>query len=294
MKWLRECLEALKNSTVRTNVIIIDNGSKDGTIDFIKREYPEIHLIEAENNLGFGQANNKGIRLAMDEGCDAVFLLNQDAYVYPDMFENLIKVASDPDNKHYGIFSPLHLKAGGKGFDSQYKDYISKVTPRIVEDILFGVSNDVYGVQSVPAAGWMIMRKTLMTVGGFDPIFFHYGEDDHYASRMKYHKLEFAIVPNARMIHDREEFGSNLAYTDQYFRTLKTHVFLNINLSKKEIFSRVVHILMSYTWESAQKVVKGNLKGAWRCWAEFSRCVLLLPRFRADRHRNKAVGSTWL
>ena len=78
MKWLQNCLEAIKKSTYPVDTIVIDNGSTDSTVLFIKSNYPEVHLVESGKNLGFGQANNVGMRYALEQNADYVYLLNQD------------------------------------------------------------------------------------------------------------------------------------------------------------------------------------------------------------------------
>ena len=55
-KWIRPCLDSLLHSTYQTEILVIDNGSKDRTIDLIKKDYPQVRIISNGNNLGFGQA----------------------------------------------------------------------------------------------------------------------------------------------------------------------------------------------------------------------------------------------
>ena len=78
-QWYERCFASLCNSEYPVQTIVIDNASNDGTVEYIRKYFPEIHLIESKENLGFGRANNIGMRYALDHGCDYVFLLNQDA-----------------------------------------------------------------------------------------------------------------------------------------------------------------------------------------------------------------------
>jgi len=79
-QWIDRCLGSLRRSTSPISVIVVDNGSKDKTTQIIEKNYPEVHLIKTGANLGFGKANNIGIRYAMEQGADYFFLLNQDAW----------------------------------------------------------------------------------------------------------------------------------------------------------------------------------------------------------------------
>ena len=91
-QWYDRCFVSLRESTLPVQTIVVDNASNDGTVEYIRAHFPEIHLIESKENLGFGRANNLGMRCALDQGCDYVFLLNQDAWVEPDTFEKMVAI----------------------------------------------------------------------------------------------------------------------------------------------------------------------------------------------------------
>ena len=74
-RWIDRCLNSLRHSEYPIDVLVIDNGSKDQTIQRIKNDFPEIRLIESPENLGFGKANNIGMKIALEEGYQYVFLL---------------------------------------------------------------------------------------------------------------------------------------------------------------------------------------------------------------------------
>lgn len=76
MKWAERCFSSLRKSATPVNCIVVDNGSGDGTQDFIKTNFPEIEFIQSEENLGFGKANNLGIEKAYKNGADFFYLMN--------------------------------------------------------------------------------------------------------------------------------------------------------------------------------------------------------------------------
>ena len=79
VKWIEKNIQALIDSSTKTKIIIIDNGSVDGTQEIVK-SFKEVKFIQSEINLGL-KANNLGIKLALEQGADYVFLLNQDAWI---------------------------------------------------------------------------------------------------------------------------------------------------------------------------------------------------------------------
>ena len=79
-QWYDKCFQSLRESTIPVQIVVVDNTPGDEDAKYIKTHFPEVHLIKMNENLGFGKANNLGMRYALDNGCDYVFLLNQDAW----------------------------------------------------------------------------------------------------------------------------------------------------------------------------------------------------------------------
>jgi len=90
---LHECLVSLREQTYPCRVIVVDNGSTDGSQARVRQEFPEARLIENGRNLGFGEGNNIGMRAAMADGADYVALLNQDARADRQWMESLVRTA---------------------------------------------------------------------------------------------------------------------------------------------------------------------------------------------------------
>ena len=80
-KWIDKCLGSLFSSEYPTEILVVDNCSKDNTVRIIKDKWKNVRLIESNSNLGFGKANNIGFEIAIKEKFDAVFLLNQDSWI---------------------------------------------------------------------------------------------------------------------------------------------------------------------------------------------------------------------
>ena len=87
MPWIDKCIGSLLASNHTTDIHIYDNGSIDGTVDYIKTAYPTTFIKNTGKNLGFGKANNLGLKFAIKENYNFVFLLNQDAWIEPDALD---------------------------------------------------------------------------------------------------------------------------------------------------------------------------------------------------------------
>ena len=219
MKWLSRCLGSLRQSSLSTDVLVVDNGSTDGTIEYIRSEFPEVQLVATGQNFGFGRANNIGLKKAVAEGYDYVYLLNQDAWVFPQTFERLI--AAMEAAPEYGILSPMQLTATEDKMDPRFVRWCpaaawkewTQIGPACETDDLSdavsssiseSLSGEIHPVRFVMAAHWMISRACFTKVGGFSPAFAHYGEDDNYVHRAKYHGFKIGILSAAGAVHDRE------------------------------------------------------------------------------------------
>lgn len=205
IKWIHHCLKSIEFSNQALECLVIDNGSNDGTQDFILNNFPKVIFIQSEVNLGFGKANNIGLKFALEHGYDYVYLLNQDAWITPHTIDKLIEIHEKYNE--YGILSPFQLQANSKALDNNFAQLVCSFQSNreLISDLYSGTTKQVYSVPFVMAAHWLISKECLNKVGGFSPSFPHYGEDDNYIDRALYHGFKVGIVPEAIAIHDRED-----------------------------------------------------------------------------------------
>lgn len=153
-------------------------------------------LVNTGENHGFGKANNIGLSYALEKGYDYVYLLNQDAWVFPDTFSRLVDAMEK--NPEYGVLSPVQMAASMERPDPRFT---VKCLDRPLAEYVPGI---VYEVPFVMAAHWMISRRCLETVGGFSPAFRHYGEDDNWLHRASFHGFRTGFLAGSEAVHDRE------------------------------------------------------------------------------------------
>lgn len=290
LQWYDRCFNSLRESTIPVQTIVVDNASNDGTVEYIREHYPEIHLIESKENLGFGRANNIGMRYALDQGCDYVFLLNQDAWVERDTFEKLTAIHSN--HPEYGILSPIHLNVEKTSIEKGLMNYLDdkKITDQsLFEDLFFGRVKEVYDTQFVNAAAWLLPRKTLEVVGGFDPIFSHYGEDDNYMHRVLFNKMKIGICPNCVAVHDTER---RITASDKKVQTYTssllaevTNINTPINISKRCCF---------HFRKALSKLLVVKFSSARFHWNTMRFLCKNAKAIRHSRNTNVLSGMNWL
>jgi len=249
IKWIKRCLHDVLLSDVNVNVILVDNGSEDGTIEFIENTYPDLELIKTNTNLGFGQANNIGIKKALERGADYVFLLNQDGYVEKDTIRKLVEFQLS--HRSYGVLSPKQMNGNGSALDKKFNNIV--LSKSCIINSFEEAGTTIYNVYFAMAAFWLVSAACLNKVGLFDPIFFHYGEDGDYLSRVRYHGLKIGVVMNSIGYHDRQERVVPDIQQLKGFYASQLASLTNINRSMAFCFSKVTFYYLKF---SAQYISK--------------------------------------
>lgn len=198
---INQCLDSFTHSTYPVEVIVVDNASTDDTLEAV-RCFRDVQCITLTENLGFGRANNIGIVQALNQGADYIFLLNQDAEITEGAISRLVLIAQD--HPELGILSPIHLNGDGSAIDPGFLQLMASRTPPFISDLCLGRSANFYSVDFINAAAWLCSRKCLLDVGGFDPLFFMYGEDDDLCNRVRFHGYQIGVTPHAIIRHSRQ------------------------------------------------------------------------------------------
>lgn len=233
-QWIEKCIGSLLKSLYKVDIIVVDNGSTDGTLASLE-EYANIQLIKTKKNLGFAKANNEGIKMALQQNADYIFLLNQDAWIEKDTIEKLLDIANT--NKDYGVISPMHLNGSYTALDIKFANYlIPENCKTIISDLYMNKLKPLYDAVFVNAAAWFIPVNCIKKVGLFDGIFFMYGEDSNYLQRIQYHGYKTGITTVCTICHDREERQGklNISNYNKWQQSESLVILLNINCSYKK------------------------------------------------------------
>lgn len=199
---LPRCLAALSSQTTQNfEVVLVDNGSTDGSVDNLSREHPSLNLrVECLNrNLGFAAANNLGARLAHGKW---LALLNADAFPAPDWLEKLLKATEEQPG--YSFFSSRQIQAynpeclDGTG-DAYYVSGMAWRRNIGYPANQFGLFQEE--VFSPCAAAALYLRAAFIEVGGFDEDFFSYYEDIDLGFRLRLYGYRCLYVSEAIVHH---------------------------------------------------------------------------------------------
>lgn len=213
--WIENCIESLIQEP-NSDIFVIDCNSSDRTREILAGYKDKLTLHFSNKNLGFGKANNLGLRYALENGYNYVFLVNQDTVSTKGIINKL--KAAHQTHPQYGILSPLHFYSK-EVLDCRFESYLKKSQTRTFTSLLS--EDEVIPVDFVNAAFWFIPIDVIKELGGFDPIFRHYGEDDDYANRIKNSGRCIGVVKNAITYHLRDQTSKSsvkLSYLIQKYK----------------------------------------------------------------------------
>jgi N-acetylglucosaminyl-diphospho-decaprenol L-rhamnosyltransferase len=206
LPWLEQCLESVRGR----EVVVVDHGSTDGTVEFVRERFPDVRVIEQENK-GMGGGNNAGMRAADGR---YFFLLNSDAWVVDDGLDKLIAFADA--NPEAAVVGPKLLNTDGtlqrsvRGEPTVWRLateylFIRKLAPRSKR--LNPLYRGDFGHNRVAEVDWLfgpallVRREAADAVGLFDEDFFMFSEEVDWMTRFRRAGWTVMFFPDAEVVH---------------------------------------------------------------------------------------------
>jgi hypothetical protein len=210
MAVIRECIASLKQSThVPLHICVSDNASTDGSPEWVAANHPDVHVIRNRENLGWSGANNVGIRYALEQGADYVWILNNDVEVEPDCIAEQIAMA---ETQHLDIVGPLIFY-----FEPKDKVWFAGG----ITDLKRGETDHVQTVEAfralpqeqrfISGCALMVHRRVFERIGVIDERFFIYYEDTDFCLRAARAGFRMDVAEKARMYHKVSAFSGGTA-----------------------------------------------------------------------------------
>jgi GT2 family glycosyltransferase len=246
------CLSSLRQLHYdHYKVTVVDNGSTDDSVSRLRNEFSWITLIETGKNLGFAAGCNVGIRHALAEGANFVWLLNNDTKVDPTALQALIETANtDPligavGSAIYCMDRPERIQAWGGGYVSFWRGRSRHFQTPVSDQ----------RVEFITGASLLISRQALESVGLLDEKFFMYWEDADFCFRLRRANWRIAVARGSKIWHKQSaSVGEKSARLDAYF-----------NASAARFFSRHAPVSWFSLWVGALgSIAKRMFRGDWK------------------------------
>lgn len=281
-----ECLSHLKESTYpNLGIIVVDNGSIDGSQEAIKGSFPNVKLIENGRNLGYSLASNIGMQAAIQEGSKYVLILNNDIVVHRECVEELVKAiergpqigASIP--KIYQFRDPKKLEFAWGMIDLRIGLNFKKGSNEVNRKQF----DTMRKVNFIPGGASMIRCNALREVGLFDPIYFMSSEDLDLSIRMVRRGYDVVYVPKAKVWHKGTSSLGEFSPTNLYYTTRNRLLFMRRWAKKRHLIIFLLFYFLFYIprnlvpslprWrlKAVRAIFEGiiwNLKVSTVCWSK--------------------------
>ena len=231
----RNCLDSLRSlNHPDYEVVLVDNGSEDGSGDRLKQEFPEITLLKNEQNLGFTGGNNRGINYALESDKALVMLLNNDTIVTPDFASILCdRLMAEED---LGAIQPKimfnqerHIIWNGGTSFSKLGQIPQTLGFRKEDQGQFDKAHDI---PWVTGCCFLIKAAVVKQIGTLDDRFFIYYEDTDWSFRVAKADYRMLYEPSTLIYHEvgrsednRESFGEGNLSPFAHYITVRNHIF---------------------------------------------------------------------
>jgi GT2 family glycosyltransferase len=200
-RYLEGCLSSLvENDYPNIKVLLVDNHSADDSVALVSKTFPHVQVIENEQNYGFAEGMNIGIRHALAGNADYILLVNQDTRFARGCLRELVAVACS--SPRLGLVVPVQYEYGGKSLNSVFQSWLKKYFGPGETDLARLRTQPFYEVQDVSGAALLISRRALEVVGFFDPIYFAYSEESDLCRRLIFHGFRIALCTRASFWHE--------------------------------------------------------------------------------------------
>jgi len=227
---LASCLRSVFALDYRNfEVVVVDNASRDGSVEEVKKSFSRAHFILNAENLGFAAGMNVGIRFALSKGAEYVWILNNDTECERKALSEIVFAADTYEKPAF--FSPRILTPRGEPWFLGGKiDYFRMRAEHISNPEVLSMEA-VYPTGYLSGCALFFSRKAIGTVGLFDEGYFLYYEDTDLSVRAEKKGFDLLVVPKSTVIH-REKSEENLEKTYWLVRSglrfFKTHTPMSI------------------------------------------------------------------
>jgi GT2 family glycosyltransferase len=271
------CVLSLKRSDYSDlQLVVVDNGSRPDLYAQARNELPGIDFVRSEENLGFAEGNNLGLRYALAHGADYVLVINNDTIVDPGMVSRLVAAAeSRPDA---GLIGPIiyYLDRPNEvwfaGYRFSHGIYVLRRGLRLAPPI-----QPIEEVDFVSGCGVLIRRTLLEQVGFFSREYFMYYEDVDLCFRAKAAGIKIVCVTGAQMWHAvSSSTGGSDSPIKQYYQVKSSLIFYRKHFRGPKLWLNVTlrfgHALVTLVsailhghlkWAAVRLFLKGTGEG-WR------------------------------
>lgn len=238
---LFECLDSMKNIDYpegRFQVMVVDNASGDGSQKAISKRYPEVLLLENEENVGYVKAVNQGVEYGLNSGTDYIWVLNNDVIVQKDVLRKLVEVGEADERR--GVIAPVIYYYDDPGEIDNIGYSINFWTGRMKKlssgMTIFKYPEDkVAEIDSILGCSSLIKTSVFKKVGLFKTIYKLYFEETDYNVNAAKEGFSVVVVKDAKVWHREATTMNKFIFRRAYLLLRNLFLFEIFNAKLKHL-----------------------------------------------------------
>lgn len=248
------CVASLIASTVPLSIVVVDNSPDDPVLQKALTAYPDVVLLRAPENLGFGRGNNLGIDWTLANiACEFIFIFNNDAIVEPDTIEKLEYAMGQ--HQDLGIVAPRIVLAENPNLLWYGGGEVDWKRGGVRTPGFLGAANASLAMKSrevsfASGCAMFVRRKVMEQTKGFDPRFFMYEEDIELSIRIMKAGWKIWYLPEALVYHVGQSSLSKKdhPFIDRWDVRNKNYSFYIYHMVRNEIINAMTHAQGRDAW----------------------------------------------
>ncbi|HUT27941.1 MAG TPA: glycosyltransferase family 2 protein [Methanomassiliicoccales archaeon] len=196
-----ECVRSILNGNPEVEVLVVDNGSRDGSVPLLLKNFPGLKVVENEENMGYAKGVNRGIKRALEEGATHILVVNNDAIVRPGMVVDLLEALER--HPHAGIVGPKIFYYGTDvmWFNGGHFNHWLGLSTHPLMDWKDDGGDQDRQVSFITGCAMLVKAEIFSDIGQFDEDFEIYAEDLEFCLRAEEKGYESWLVPRAIAEH---------------------------------------------------------------------------------------------
>lgn len=256
--YIASCLRSIESQSLKADIIVVDNGSVDGSVGLLEKEFPKITLLKNNKNYGFSGGVNRGIEQAIDMDADYVALFNNDALADKNWLKELVTCLQE--NPKTAIATCKFLDSKGKSFDSTGDIYTTwgLSYPRGRGEPVSS-TYDKHTLVFGASGGASLYRTSLFKeIGLFDKEFFAYFEDVDISFRAQLAGWQVRYVPSALAYHQISATTGKIKGFGTYHTLKNLPLLLWKNVPARLLPTILPRFLLAYTMFLFSALIRGQ------------------------------------
>ena len=228
-----ECVENINRLTYNNyDYLVIDNGPDRDSSEKLRDAIGDKNLLVMKRNTGYAEGNNIGFRYALKRQAEYVLIVNPDVRLQPESLAEYVDIMEG--NPEIGALNPVQLNGTGAAIDDSFKTTVlvrsAGIDPPRPEEL----KDQLWQAKTLYGAAILLRSSVITDVGGFDPLYFAYGEEQDLCRRILYNNYKLCVTAKSPVLHLRTHENNGMSERVLFLR-LKGYYLYKLKNARSSI-----------------------------------------------------------